>query len=123
MSTKMQLVAICILGAAIALALLLGGYYIPGFVVMGGAFALGLRIGRRSGNADRPKPPTPQAPPRSTSSGPSNTGLRDVTPDVFAALIVERMFANQPPFDGWRPDAGVIPENAVAVCELYSRAY
>jgi uncharacterized protein YecT (DUF1311 family) len=42
---------------------------------------------------------------------------------MFAALIVERMFANQRPFNGWRPDPVVIPENADAVCELYSRAF
>jgi hypothetical protein len=46
-----------------------------------------------------------------------------MTPHMFAALMVERMFADRPPFNGWRPDPGVIPEDAHAVCELYSRAF
>ena len=46
-----------------------------------------------------------------------------MTPHTFAALIVERMFANRPPFNSWQPDPGIVPENAGAVCELYAHAY
>lgn len=123
MTNKRQAIGIWIFGAAIALVLLLAGYYIPGLAVVGGLVVFGLRTKNMSANVEHSKPTPQETPVESSPTESSNTGLRDITPHVFAALIVERMFANQPPFKGWRPDPGVIPQDADAVCELYARAF
>jgi len=124
MTNKRQTKAIWIFGAAIALVLLLGGYYyIPALAVIGGLVVFGLRTKNKSANVEHSKPTPQKSPIESSPTESSNTVPRDTTPHMFAALIVKRMFANRPPFNSWRPDPGIVPENADAICELYAHAY
>jgi hypothetical protein len=123
MINKRQTIAIWIFGAAIALVLFLARYYIPALAVIGGLVFFGLRTKNKSLNVEHSNHTPQETPIELSPTESSNTGPRDMTPHMFAALIVERMFANRPPFNSWRPDPGIVPENADAVCELYAHAY
>lgn len=123
MINKRQAVAIWVFGVAVALLLLLAGYYILGLAVIGGLVVFGLQSKDKSANSGRSIPARNKTQVESSLIESSNTGLTDMTPHMFASAHVKLMFANDPPFNMWRPDPGVIPENADAVCELYSRAF
>jgi len=123
MINKKQAVAIWVFGGAVALLLLVAGYYILGLAAIGGLVVFGLQSKDKSANSGRSVPARNKTQFEPSLIESSNTGLTDMTPHMFAAAHVKLMFANEPPFNMWRPDPGVIPENADAVCELYSRAF
>jgi len=88
MTNKRQTIAIWIFGAAITLVLLLGGYYIPALGVIGALVVFGLRTNSKGANGEQSKPTSQKTPVEPGSSERSNTVLRDMTPHVFATLIV-----------------------------------
>src|SRR5487761_59019 len=116
MTNKKQAIAIWGFGIVIAVGLLLTDHFIFALVVAGGLVIFGLR----SKESSKAKPAD-----HAQDEGPSksNSELRNLTPHMFAAAIVQRMIQNEPPFDGWRPDPDEIPEYADAACELSSHAY
>jgi len=122
MTNERQTMAIWIFGAATALAVLLAGYYIPALAVIGGLFVFGLRTKNRSANVEHSEPTPQKTPVKSSSTESSNTGLRHMTPHMFAVAMLDLRRAHDPPFDRWRPDPGVIPEDADGVCELNAHA-
>jgi hypothetical protein len=124
MTNKRQTITIWIFGGAIALVLLLGGYYIPALAVIGGLVVFfALRSKGKSTDLERSVPTPDKAPIESASLEGSNTTLTGMTPHMLAVLMVERMGANGSPFNSWRPKPGVIPEDADAFCEFYAHAY